>query len=575
MKRTSQDRQLQPQYTETKKQKVCHTSEQENDNATACEGNYTPTVISIAATCETVSPACSTHIPTAVPVAASCESVGQTLSSKHMPLFTQILSDVPSVQVPESWYRVIPVCDNISDKKSVVFTSAVCRQVGDVMKPVHRKEVTVNEDCKVYFHVLGKLVKLAGFGDNLNSLEELSSFLAAAHKVHICEGALLSGTDMDIKQSMCHVDLLGLWRHNKCPVVIDFLLRCKRCSSVQQTLKRKFFRQTNQASSRVNLILSPRRKAKLDVWRNKYKLVHRAKNRAEQKKRMLKILLCQSANEMKQLQKESVIQKLSSLNSPENVKNTVLEILSISSQSCVTGRRYSEDWILKCLLFHIRSPSGYNFVRANNIIPLPCVRTIRRYLALIDVKCGFDEKFFKLFKDHLSCKEDYQKRGLLILDEISLRESISVCAKTLTYKGLIDFGADGPKPCTIDDKATSALVFMFQPLADKYTQPICAFASKGPVSGGVLAQLIVKAIVLLEQSGAKVHGVVSDAAASNRKFWTELGVNGSLGNTKSWFEHPCGEDRKVYVFSDTPHLIKNVRNRLLSCKILKVLYAYF
>ncbi|KAJ8877031.1 hypothetical protein PR048_021483 [Dryococelus australis] len=42
-------------------------------------------------------------------------------------------------------------------------------------------------------------------------------------------------------------------------------------------------------------------------------------------------------------------------------------------------------------------------------MPLLCVRTARRYLALIDHKYGFDEKFFKLFKEHLAVKEEYQK----------------------------------------------------------------------------------------------------------------------------------------------------------------------
>ena len=42
-----------------------------------------------------------------------------------------------------------------------------------------------------------------------------------------------------------------------------------------------------------------------------------------------------------------------------------------------------------------------------------------------------------------------------------------------------------------------------------------------------------KAIVLLENAGANVHGVVSDGAQTNRKAWTILGIDGGKGSTKN------------------------------------------
>ena len=60
---------------------------------------------------------------------------------------------------------------------------------------------------------------------------------------------------------------------------------------------------------------------------------------------------------------------------------------------------------------------------------------------------------------------------------------------------------------------------MFHPLADEYTQPIAVFASRGPVKGHLLAQLVVKAIILLENVGAKIHGVVTDRATRKKNIW--------------------------------------------------------
>lgn len=260
----------------------------------------------------------------------------------------------------------------------------------------------------------------------------------------------------------------------------------------------------------------------------------------------------------------------------ENQKIIIQEIISSSKKKCPRGNRYTEDWVMLCMLLHIRSPAGYKFLQSNQLLPLPCIRTIRRYLAMISGTCGFDKCFFELFKKHLSLKKDHQKHGLLIFDEISLRESVSVNSKTLSYTGLIDFGEedeelkDLPKATNINSKATHGLVFMFQPLADSYTQPIAVFASKGPVNGLTLSKLIVKAVLLLERSGAYVHGFVSDGAQTNRRVWTEFGISGKLNSPVSSIEHFCDENRRFFAFSDTPHLMKCVRNRLYNNRVLKV-----
>jgi len=75
---------------------------------------------------------------------------------------------------------------------------------------------------------------------------------------------------------------------------------------------------------------------------------------------------------------------------------------------------------------------------------------------------------------------------------------------------------------------------------------------------------------MLENIGAKVDGIVSDGAATNRKVWKELGVSGLKNNVVNSFTHPMDTTRKIYLFSDALHLIKTVRNRLFNVKFLKV-----
>lgn len=89
---------------------------------------------------------------------------------------------------------------------------------------------------------------------------------------------------------------------------------------------------------------------------------------------------------------------------------------------------------------NIRSRSNYEFLRKNDIIPLPCTKTIRDYLSLMGTKCGFDKDFFKLLKTALYKKEIKNRHGVLLLDEIGLRKSVAVWSKALSYTGLTDFG---------------------------------------------------------------------------------------------------------------------------------------
>lgn len=123
-------------------------------------------------------------------------------------------------------------------------------------------------------------------------------------------------------------------------------------------------------------------------------------------------------------------------------------------------------------------------MRNQNILPLPCVTTLRKHLLAIKIQCGFDEDFFKLLKMKFEVKPENEKQCILVFDEISLRESISVNTRTLTYSGLEDFGSgfeasSNEKP----QKANHALVLMLQSLTQKLHQPIAVFATIGTVKG--------------------------------------------------------------------------------------------
>jgi len=119
-------------------------------------------------------------------------------------------------------------------------------------------------------------------------------------------------------------------------------------------------------------------------------------------------------------------------------------------------------------------------LKEQEILPLPYSRTIRNYLSLVDVKCGFDQKFFLLLKKKIGILKPEQKHGMLVYDEMFLRECFNVNSQTLSYCGLEDFGVEVDS-CGL--KANHALVFMYQSLVMYFTQSIEVFKSRGPVKG--------------------------------------------------------------------------------------------
>jgi hypothetical protein len=87
-------------------------------------------------------------------------------------------------------------------------------------------------------------------------------------------------------------------------------------------------------------------------------------------------------------------------------------------------------------------------------------------------------------------KNKFRRKGILLLDEINLRESITVNSRTLTYTGLEDYGEEIESKQKSNLKANNALVFMWQIFGENVAQPIAVFTSHVPVKGNVVKHYI-------------------------------------------------------------------------------------
>lgn len=101
---------------------------------------------------------------------------------------------------------------------------------------------------------------------------------------------------------------------------------------------------------------------------------------------------------------DSSVNDLIIKNNLNNSQSTLVrEILTASKYKNHINRRYSENWMLLCLLFNIRSPGAYRYLQEQDIIPLPCTSTIRKHYL-----------WSKLIVDLISSFLSYSKEGCLI-----------------------------------------------------------------------------------------------------------------------------------------------------------------
>ena len=379
-----------------------------------------------------------------------------------------------------------------------------------------------------------------------------------------------------IPANIAYKSTLGteVWRHNACELICKNTLMCNACQKLRKAVLQKGRRYKKRAKTEVVLQTSDSSyQYKLNALRKKLHNQIRQANRLKLRLKLITDCLEKQQKEIAKVREEALDKKCSEFKVPNKQKLAIKQIVATAKVENAKGRRYSEEWIMLCILMNIRSPSYYEFLRKNEILPLPCSNTVRNYFSLMGSDCGFDKGFFEILGKHFKAKDLLKRNGIIVADEINLRRAVAVSSRNLTYQGISDLGDNRTvTDIKADNLATHGLVIMYQSLVENYSQPVATFASKNSVAGEELAKIMLKAICLLEKAGALIHGVIGDGASTNRKMQKTLGIQVKLSSTKCWFTHPLQDARKVFAFPDTQHLFRNVRNRLYNKKNLRVLY---
>lgn len=112
---------------------------------------------------------------------------------------------------------------------------------------------------------------------------------------------------------------------------------------------------------------------------------------------------------------------------------------------------------------------------------------------------------------------------------------------------------------------------MFQPFRGTWVQTVACFLNKSCVKSKDLQPITLECIILLEKSGFFVDAVVTDGAPWTRSMWSKFGINNeNISCTHSW-----DPERNLWFLSDFPHLIKTLRNKIVSGEEIRVTTNFF
>lgn len=408
--------------------------------------------------------------------------------------------------------------------------------------------------------VLGKQVA----GASVATIQDAITTLLEAHDMHLCKGAasrnescLTTSLTMRL-QGQIRREARAAYSTNCLGKTTKEGTACVVCKYLRKALVRRQWRlerrqgqnqSCNNASSRWHG--SVLKKLQACTRKNK---------RLLSKVDKLALDLKKIKSECAATAEDVLVEKLSFLSPKQQL--AVRQCFEASRRKSPRGMKYDKEWILECILLKMRSPKLYQYMRRQNILVLPSETTLRKYTAQYRSGYGFNEKMLSVLEKKAAHLDVFHRHGGIVVDEMKLAEHLSVTTGA-KIEGFVDLGPYTPEkektlPCN------HGLVVMFVPMVGSWTQVIGVFGSNENVKGDLLAKIVLESTILAERAGLFVDFVTCDAAAWNRKMWRIFNIRASLKEVVCKKPHPVESSRFLHFLSDFPHLVKNVRNRLLT-----------
>lgn len=305
------------------------------------------------------------------------------------------------------------------DRRTIVFSYLVNKNDAEV--PVIKNSVTIDA-CKILrYCVNGRLVDpiKCQLPPVLTDATLLPKILENFKNMNICNGlgaVNIYHSSVALLDDSAFKDNVERWHNKKCTMISNHK-RCDNCTRMRkQIIQKKTRLKKSKTSNRIRSVSNPIDHRKLVALRKKNSREKHKLKKSKQRVQLLIKSLKEKSDEITSIRAETLDHKFLELDVPTAQRKALREIITAASKTNMKNHRYSEEWLMLCMLMNIRSPSNYEFIQKNNILPLPCTRTIRNYFSQINMEYGFDKQFGQLLKKHLDDKAPLKRHGVLLLD---------------------------------------------------------------------------------------------------------------------------------------------------------------
>lgn len=216
------------------------------------------------------------------------------------------------------------------------------------------------------------------------------------------------------------------------------------------------------------------------------------------------------------------------------------------------NKKWPNEQKLLAQNIYYRSSGGYKYLRENLNFNLPSKTSLVRWQPIKHLSPGFNEIIFSGIKEKI-CDMSYDsKQVVLIFDEVYIKSELVYNIYSDQIDGFVDYGTE-----RVDKMGKIVCCFMIRSIISNWKFVISYFVSSEPIKSEKLFLLINQNLDKCKDLGVKIRAIICDQGSSNRKCYKMLGMS----IHRPFFEY---DDQKIIGIYDPPHLIKSVRNTLLT-----------
>lgn len=204
--------------------------------------------------------------------------------------------------------------------------------------------------------------------------------------------------------------------------------------------------------------------------------------------------------------------------------------------------------------------NGYEFLRSCGY-PLPAYRTLCNKVQKLDMAPGLDSRLLDMLASKLSVLPESDRDCCLLIDEVQLKEKMEYDKGLKRLVGTVSDCLSVPEQAKL---ASHSLCFMVRGLRVNWKQVIAWYMTGNSVPGDKQWSLAKEIIEQLYSRGVTVVAVVSDMGPNNQAMWKHIGISSQRDYLVNSIPHPSAASLQLFFLADVPHLLKNLRNMLLT-----------